>query len=226
MIRAFQILNENFPPDHRWSGVPFPGTYVVDELGIVRAKYFEEDHKDRYTAANILVRQFDSTEGITWTEVETRHLKLKYSASEFTVRPGNRILLLLDVELKPGMHVYAPGVGGNYIPIEWRVVESTGWLAQPAAYPASEKLHLAVIGETLPVSHGSFRLRCDLMIGQNREIRPLLNAARELTVEGKFRYQACDNKECYLPQSIPLKWVFTAERHDSQRAPVELRRAP
>ena len=25
MIRAFDILNDNFPKDHQWYGVPFPG---------------------------------------------------------------------------------------------------------------------------------------------------------------------------------------------------------
>ncbi len=49
IIRAFGILNDNFPPGHQWHGVPFPGTYVVDERGIIRAKFFDEDHRERYT---------------------------------------------------------------------------------------------------------------------------------------------------------------------------------
>ena len=57
VIRAFDILNDNFPPDHPWHGVPFPGTYISDETGVVRAKYFEEDHRERYTAASIWNRQ-------------------------------------------------------------------------------------------------------------------------------------------------------------------------
>jgi hypothetical protein len=48
MIRAFDILNDNFPKDNQWYGVPFPGMYIIDERGIVKAKYFEDDHRERY----------------------------------------------------------------------------------------------------------------------------------------------------------------------------------
>jgi hypothetical protein len=58
IIGAFDILNTNIPEDHEWYGVPFPGTYVVDANGIVKAKYFEQDHRERYTADSILTREF------------------------------------------------------------------------------------------------------------------------------------------------------------------------
>ena len=58
MIRAFDILNDNFPKDHQFYGVPFPGMYLIDEHGVVKAKYFEDDHRERFTAASILVHQF------------------------------------------------------------------------------------------------------------------------------------------------------------------------
>jgi hypothetical protein len=34
VIRAFDILNENFSKDHAWFGVPFPGTFIIDEKGV------------------------------------------------------------------------------------------------------------------------------------------------------------------------------------------------
>jgi hypothetical protein len=226
VIRAFGIFNENFPPDHPWYGVPFPGTYIVGEHGIVRAKYFEEDHGERYTAANILVRQFNDGRGLSWTETETKHLKLRWAASDSVARPGNRILLLLEVELKRGLHVYAPGVQGSYIPIDWKVAESDGWLPQAVTYPAAENLHFAVLGETLPVYDGRLRLTRDITIGQRRQVTPLLKPGEELWIEGSFRYQACDDRQCFPPQTVPLRWMLHAEGHDSQRAPEELRRAP
>lgn len=223
VIRAFGILNDNFPPDHPWYGVPFPGTYVIDEQGIVKAKYFEEDHRERYTAANILVREFGEG-GSARTTVETKHLKLSYTASDSDLRPGGRTALVLDIELEPRMHVYAPGVGGGYIPIDCSMPESKAWLAQPVGYPSSRKLHLPAINETVPVYQGHLRLLRDLTIGQNAELASLLGPDRTITVEGRFRYQACDDKECYPLQNIPLKWTFRIESLDSQRAPAEMQR--
>ena len=224
VIRAFGILNENFPPGHFGHGAPFPGYYVLDEKGAVRAKYFEEDHADRYTASNVLVRESGGNSGAAGTEVETRRLKLEYWASDSVVHAGNRLALVLEVALKPGMHVYAPGVEGGYIPIEWQMPDSTGWLAHPPSLPASEKLRLPAIQETVPVYQGRFRLTRDLTIGQRQEIGPLVGPQGELVVEGSLRYQACDDKVCYMPETVPLKWVFRMEQQDPERAPAELRR--
>jgi hypothetical protein len=68
------------------------------------------------------------------------------------------------------------------------------------------------------------RLSRDLTIGQQAEFGPLLGPERMLTVEGSFRYQACDEKECFPPRSIPLMWTFKIDQLDSQRAPEQLQR--
>jgi len=224
IIRAFGILNDNFPPDHPWYGVPFPGTYVVNEQGVVLAKYFEEDHRERYTASTILVKHFGQGPDTSWTEVQTQHLKLRYSSSDTVARSGNRIVLLLEVELNPRMHVYAPGVHGGYIPIDWKMALSQGWMPHPAAFPASRMLHLPAIGETVPVYEGHFWITRDLTVGQDSEIKPFLRDDQHLTVEGEFRYQACDDKVCYPPQTVPLKWMFSVLAHDADRAPERLQK--
>jgi DsbC/DsbD-like thiol-disulfide interchange protein len=216
VIRAFGILNTNFKPGQLPYGAPFPGMYIVDKHGIVRAKYFEEDHVERYTAASILVRHFGAP-GAEETQIETPQVKLTSSASDAAVWPGNRITLSLDLEIKPGMHVYAPGVNGDYIPIDWTIAGSKNWLALPVIYPTSRMLNLPVIDETVPVYEGRLRLTRDLIIGQ-----PVPEG--EMTIEGAFRYQACDDKECYLPRTVPLKWTVRVERLDSQRAPAGLQR--
>ncbi|MCP5118436.1 MAG: peroxiredoxin family protein, partial [bacterium] len=127
VIKAFSILNDNIPRDHEFHGVPFPGTYIVNAAGVVEAKFFEADHRERYTATSILVNQFNDEAGHAKTSVETKHLKLTYSASDATARVGNRLALVVDVELKEKMHVYAPGVEGGYIPIAWTMPESKSW---------------------------------------------------------------------------------------------------
>jgi hypothetical protein len=223
MIRAFNILNDNFPPDHAWYGVPFPGTYVTDENGIVREKFFEPDHRERYTAHTVLVKTGAAAPG-GWQEVETAHLKLRYGASEAAVRPGNLISLVLEIELKPRMHVYAPGVQSAYIPIRWSINASKAWLAHEPAFPASRILHLEAINEQVPVYENRIRLARDLTIGQSGEILPVLDAEKGLKVNGAFRYQACDDKVCYTPVTLPLEWSFATDNHDSQRAPEHLQR--
>jgi len=223
MIRAFGILNEDFPRDNAWFGVPYPGMYILDERGVVKAKHFEDDRRERYTAASILFHELGE-DGSAKTTIDTPHLKISYGATDLTLSPGGRTTLIVDLELKTGMHVYAPGVEGGYIPIDWKMPESKGWLVQPITYPASRKLNLPEIHETVPVYSGSVRLSRDFTVGQQPEVEPLLGPERMLTVEGSFRYQACDERQCFPPRSVSLTWTFKIDPLDAQRAPVELRR--
>ncbi len=216
VIRAFGILNQNYRPGQIPYGVPFPGTYVIDERGVVRDKFFEADDIERYSASSILVRDFGAAGGGK-TEIKTRHLKLITAASDATVWPGSRVTLMLDLELKPAMHVYAPGVVGGYIPADWKMEESQSWLALPAAYPASQMLNLPVIHETVPVYKDRAHLTRDLIVAQGA-------FPGELVVEGAFRYQACDDRKCYAPQTVPVSWTFQVQPLDRVRAPANLRR--
>ena len=224
MIRAFGIFNDNFEPTHPFYGVPFPGTYITDAKGIVLSKYFEEDHRERNTASNMVVRTFGAA-GIQHTEVETPHLRLRYFASDKVVYPGSIALLTVEIELKPGMHVYAPGVKG-YKPIAWTAPESPGWLARPVIYPASHILHIPVIDETVPVYEGRFQMSRDLLIGLPEETRKVVHDGSTLRVQDVFQYQACDSRICYAPQKLNLEWTFTLTDHDRKRAPEQFRKPP
>ena len=222
VIRAFGILNDTLPVDHRLYGIPFPGYYVIDENGVVQSKYFEENYRERSTSASILVREFDDA-GDVQGEAETPHLRMSWSASNCEVLGGHHVALVLNVEMKPKMHVYAPQVSG-YLPVAWDISPSDGWQGLSADFPESELLHLPAIDEIVPVYEGGFRVVRDLKIGLGDEIQPLVSEDGTITVEGTFHYQACDDKVCYLPQEIPLKWTFNFEGYDRQRAPEDVRR--
>jgi hypothetical protein len=224
VIQELGILNETVPKDNPFFGVPYPGSFVLDAQGVITAKYFEDDFRQRYTSADILARQFGLRPEAARSEVEGKQLKLEASASNVVVGVGQRVLLSLDIEMKPNMHVYAPGVEDNYIPIDWKMKESDAAAAHEVSYPPAEKLHLAAIDETVPVYHDHFRLTREITIGQDAQVRPALDSSGKFTVEGKLRYQACDDRVCYIPQELPLKWTFQYAEADKQRAPVELRR--
>jgi hypothetical protein len=223
VIRAFGVLNESVAKDNQAYGIPNPGDFLIDENGVVKAKFFEEKYADRYTAGQILVRALGVDSGAKQTQTETDHLTVTSSASDDILRGGNRLSLVLEVDLKDKMHVYAPGVQG-YIPIEWTMEEVEGVTNYPASYPESEMLHLPAIDETVAVYQSRFRVARDLMVGQSKEIQHLLNERGELLVKGSLRYQACDDKICFLPTTIPLEWTFRFEEHDRTRAPEEIRR--
>ena len=52
----------------------FPGTYIVNEKGIITAKYFDDDYRERYSAASILTREFGA-DGNVKESVEMPQIK-------------------------------------------------------------------------------------------------------------------------------------------------------
>jgi hypothetical protein len=223
IIRDFGILNESIQKGTPMYGIAYPGSYVVDARGIVQSKYFATDYRERYTGGDILLDR-SSRVGLTgWKEFETPHLILKYRASDEIVRAGNHVALRIEVSLKPKMHVYAPGVQGNYIPVQWQMDEGA-WKASAPQWPASENIHLKVINETLPVYKDRFVVTRDIVLAQQKELAAAAGAKKEMTLEGTFRYQACDDKKCYLPVNIPLKWNLRVGELEMQRVPEALRR--
>jgi hypothetical protein len=226
IIRTYDILNETVKRGNPAYGIPYPGIYVVDTRGMVVSKYFEDDFKERVSTADILARQFGAPVDVVRGAVEAKHLQITTAASNDIARPGLRIALSLDIAMKPKMHVYAPGVQG-YIPIDWRLDEGG-----PAAkrhsfeYPHSEMLRLEAIGETVPVYRGHIRIRREITFGQEAVLKPLVSPTGEVIVKGSFRYQACDDRECYVPEDVPLVWRFKYQGLDLQRAPAEFQHKP
>ena len=45
-IDAFGIRNKEAPD--RWSGIPYPGTFVVGTNGVIRSKLFLDGYKERH----------------------------------------------------------------------------------------------------------------------------------------------------------------------------------
>jgi Disulphide bond corrector protein DsbC/AhpC/TSA family len=216
IIRSYGILNESVDKTNQFFGIPYPGTYVLDARGVVVAKYFEDDYKERETVSSILVRQFGLSAPGPHTTRQAKQLSLSTSASTQTIATGEHVALVIDIDLKPKMHVYAPGVQ-HYIAIDWQIDPSDAAKAEAVAWPKSEILHLDAINETVPVYKGQFRLVRDVVFAPDAKLKTVLNEKGEVTINGTLKYQSCDDRMCYVPATVPLQWTFTYQALDRQR---------
>ncbi len=190
---------------------PGSGWIVLDTKSIIIAKYDVS-----YTAAAILVHRFGWMPPEPTREVQGKQLTATLGASNSTVAPGQRIALTLDIDLEPNMHVYAPGVEG-YIPIDWKMQDSDTAQVHAPEFPRAEKLYLKAIDETVPAFRSHFRLTRDITIPSEEKLQPAVDTSGHFAVDGTLRYQACDDRVCYIPQSLPLKWTFVYQALDTQR---------
>lgn len=53
-IDAYGIRNTTSKPGSRYDGIPYPGTYLVDQKGVVRAKFFVDGYRDRIENADVI----------------------------------------------------------------------------------------------------------------------------------------------------------------------------
>lgn len=221
-IRQLGILNEKLPKDSFRFGVPYPGLFVLDRNGKIISKSFEADPKERETLGAILSSTLDLGSGLAQHRHETKHLIATTSSSNAVIRPYQVMRLRLDVKLKRGMHVYAPGVSG-YKAIAWDLDPSPAYTTRRRVLPPSRQLKLRAIGETVEVYDRDFGLQIEVAFSGNEPLRKITDANGQLRLAGNFSYQACDHKVCYLPITIPLSWNLQYEHLEEPRVPESIR---
>ena len=194
----------------RFSGISFPGTFIVDPQGRVTSRFFEDFYWERHTVANVMLRVGTAGTPVQATQVSTAHLDVSAYPSDTSVSLGTRFSLALDVTPKPGMHVYAPGAA-DYRIITLNVTPQPHVRIEPPRYPASEIYHFVPLDERVPVFQQPFTLQTEVIVEATAEARKAFAGKDELAITGTLEYQACDDAICYNPVSVPLSWSIAME---------------
>jgi len=53
-VNAFGVRNLDYEPGHRVYGIPYPGIFLVDPNGVIKAKFAEERYQDRPPFEDVL----------------------------------------------------------------------------------------------------------------------------------------------------------------------------
>ena len=207
IIGEYGILNTDVPPDNERYGIPHPGTFIIDANGVIVSKYFEQNFRERFTPATILTREFGDAGG-TETEIRTEHFTMTARLSQDLAARGNRISILLAIDLPDRMHLYAPGVEG-YRPVALNIDSHPGVTLRPTEFPESEILYLEAIDESVPVYHDTVRLTRDFILGQTE--------AAQIELTGSLSYQACNDEICFLPTEVPISFTLNVGDLDAVR---------
>jgi hypothetical protein len=97
---------------------------------------------------------------------------------------------------------------------------------RPLKYPASEVYHFVPLDEHVPVYQKPFQLVLEVAIADSAAARRALDREGTFTIKATLDYQACDDRVCFKPVSIPLSWTVKVRRAggdpvDSARASPE-----
>jgi AhpC/TSA family protein/cytochrome c biogenesis DsbD-like protein len=220
VIRRFGLAQDN--------GAAYATTFVTDAQGVVRARYTEDSIVFRRTGGSLLVRAGLRPDGAEATR--TDHFTLWTSSSNPVVGPGQRFTLVLDFEVEPDHHLYAPGVAGGYRALSVQLEPHPRVLRIDAPqFPRPRPYLYQPLNETVPIFEGRFRVTVDVTMNdtnvgwaQDRLDDPARYEPVEL--RGTLGYQVCSHTRCYPPATLPLRFAVKLRPKDERRAPVEMRK--
>ncbi len=194
VIRQYGILNTGVPEDNPRYGMPFPGAYLTDDDGRITQKHFTTHYRVRETAETIIrgdLSAWFDLEGYPSAQSEAT-VAVALGARDF--KPFQRADLLVRIALPEGQHAYGEPVPEGYLPTSVTVRGPEELRVEPAIYPPTRPLLVEGVNEELQVFEGELEIRIPLTY-RNREAL----SGDTVTLEVDVRYQACDERVCYLP---------------------------
>ncbi len=75
-----------------------------------------------------------------------------------------------------------------------------------ARYPRRATMPSAPLNEHVKVFDRPFRILQDITLALTPALRQRATAKETLTVRATLEYQACDDKVCFRPDSVPVTW--------------------
>ncbi len=124
--------------------------------------------------------------------------------SNVVVQPGADTHVVLQVVVKAGYHVQAnPVENPDLIPLTLRIDAAGSVSVGEPVYPAAKRMRLRGDSQDLVVYDGTFAIALPIKVAPNA------TAGEPVTLKGTLRYQACDDRYCLFPVTLPVALVIT-----------------
>ena len=161
-------------------------------------KVFRRRHQVRDSGVTVLRSGFDvPVDLIRFSQAETTAgaaVSAALGAAELT--PFQRVELYVRIDLAAGRHVYGREAPDGYFATEVTVTGPEGLAVEEPRFPPTRPFRVEGIDEQFQVLDGEIEIAV-----------PLVSSIREgesVPIDVEVRYQACDDYECYLPQTERL----------------------
>jgi hypothetical protein len=136
---------------------------------------------------------------------KTPHLTFVASVSPDAVpAAGGRVSLLVHIIPNRKMHVYAPG--STYRAVSIALERNPVLKPSKTTYPKPSIFFFQPLKEQVPVYSEPFDLKMTIAVSA------IARQSKQVKLRGTLSYQACDDRVCYLPESVPLEWTLPVQR--------------
>jgi hypothetical protein len=206
VIRALGLFNEHVyahhavygipQQDHHW-GVPYPGSFLLDEQGYVVQKRFAQSYRERETGVGMLEQGFGIKSAVHGAEAraQTEGVEICAYLDSSTYRFFQRLWLTVELTIAPGLHVYGQPIPAGFMPLAIEVTPISGVVVGTSRFPPPHPYKLDGLDEDLFVYEGQVTVSVPLTFIQEGD---------EQTVHVTIRHQACSATDCLRPSAITL----------------------
>ena len=212
VIRQYGVLNTFIETkDDFYFGIPFPGTFLLDEEGVIVDKLFRPHLATRDSGEAMIDRMsgrslhkdddpFDCS-----LEEDGIEVSAFYRGGRGQLRIGPMSRLMVRFRMPPGIHVYDKPVPEGMVPVSIDLEAPEGVRWEPGERRPTRSLQIEGIQEALQVWDDEVEF--ETLIFGNSTLAPLYESddLPSITITINVRYQACDDQKCFLPQSRKLK---------------------
>jgi len=199
------------PIEDRHTGIPYPGTFFLDETGVVASKRFETSHRIRPTGKTLL-RELLGSDAVppeVTAEASSPGIEI-FAWLDTAVLHGNQMQEAhVRIQMDDGLHMYTDPVPEGFRALS---VELTGdSQLRPDAFTIPEGTPFRVEGlsEEFTVLEGRVDLDIPFILITNRDTAG--DAVRQVTLVLELAYQACTAQECFLPERVTLELPLSVE---------------
>ncbi|MCH2169769.1 redoxin domain-containing protein [Myxococcota bacterium] len=228
VIRAYGVENAQLDEsDGLLYGLPYPGTFVSDEDGVVVEKFFHDSYKKR-DSAEVLIDSaigrvlLDASEPVATGGSDEIRLQVSLHGGNGILKQGAQRRVVVRFDLQEGLHIYGEPVPEGMVPVTIVVNGPEGLVVGDPILPPTRPLRLEGLDLDLLVWSGCVDLQVPVYAISElaSECRPLEQDSVQLEVV--VRYQACDDRACLLPREETLHLDVPVDVVDVPSLPLHM----
>lgn len=184
-------------------GVPYPGSFVLDEDGIITEKRFEQSYRVRPQAADLLESAFGAEIGAAAVSDQASNDQISVTVwlNNASYRPWQQLRLQFGIKIAEGLHIYGKPIPEGFYPLEIEIDPVEGLETGQPELPELHPYRVEGLDDQFMAYQGEIRGSLPFFITGN---------LGDLTVEVFVSYQACTDSECFPPSTLRLRLPVAA----------------
>jgi hypothetical protein len=140
--------------------------------------------------------------------VPAPHMALRLGSDVSAVAPGGHVSLIIEITPADKVHIYAPGQD-TYLPILWDLKSPSPFVTVgPTSFPPPTTYVFEPTNAHFKVYSTRTRLTRTVTIADVPGLHSDAAKTRPFKLMGMLRYQACDDRVCFQPNSVAVNWTI------------------